>query len=133
MEATARLRNLPIAPRKVQLVAGLVRGVSVTKGLTILRHTPKKCAVHVEKLLLSAVANWEKGSQEKKLEDVNLYVKTIVVGHAGMLKRLQPAPQGRAHRIRKRASHITLVVDEIPLPDEKKGESIKSNKNGAKS
>ena len=111
MQAVAKLKNLPIAPRKVRLVADLIRGASATKGLAILKHTPKKCAIHLEKLLLSAVSNWEHKNEGTTLEEADLAIKAIWVDSAGMLKRLRPAPQGRAHRIRKRASHITLIVD----------------------
>ena len=111
MQAIAKLKNLPISPRKVRLVANLVRGVSATKGLAILKHTPKKCAIHLEKLLLSAISNWEQTNKDTDLENADLTIKAIWVDSAGMLKRLRPAPQGRAHRIRKRASHITLIVD----------------------
>lgn len=111
MEAVAKLKNLPIAPRKVRLVADLIRGASATQGLAILKHTSKKCAIHLEKLLLSAVANWEHKNEGVALEEAGLQVKEVWVDSAGMLKRLRPAPQGRAHRIRKRASHITLILD----------------------
>ena len=111
MQAIVKLKNLPMSPRKVRLLADLIRGEKATQGLAVLRHTPKKCAVHLEKLLLSAVASWEHKNADSKLEEVDLRIKAVWVDGAGMLKRLKPAPQGRAHRIRKRASHITLVVD----------------------
>lgn len=111
MQATAKLKNLPVSPRKVRLVANLIRGISATKGIAILKHTPKKCAIYLEKLLLSAIANWEQKNQDTDLDAAELAIKAIWVDSAGMLKRLRPAPQGRAHRIRKRASHITLIVD----------------------
>ncbi len=111
MEAVSKLRNLPISSRKVQLVADLIRGKSATQGLAILKHTPKKCAIHLEKLLLSAVASWEHKNEGTTLEEASLFVEAIWVNRAGMLKRLRPAPQGRAHRIRKRISHVTLVVN----------------------
>lgn len=111
MQAVAKLKNLPISPRKVRLVADLIRGASAVEGLAILKHTSKKCAIHLEKLLLSAVSNWEHKNADFVLEEVGLCIKEIWVDGAGMLKRLRPAPQGRAHRIRKRSSHITLVVD----------------------
>jgi len=143
MQAIAKLKNLPISPRKVRLLADLIRGVSATQALAILRHTPKKCAVHLEKLLLSAVSNWEHKNEGVALETVGLSIKSVWVDSAGMLKRLRPAPQGRAHRIRKRASHITLVVDgnnEVVLPDKesrgvsaKKNNQIEHNTDGAKS
>ncbi|MHA7877639.1 MAG: 50S ribosomal protein L22 [Bacteroidota bacterium] len=141
MQAVARLKNLPISPRKVRLLADLIRGASATQGLAILKHAPKKCAVHLEKLLLSAVSNWEHKNEGVALEKAGLCIKEIWVDSAGMLKRLRPAPQGRAHRIRKRASHITLVVDGANpkvQPDEVKKVALakkndKKNTNGAKS
>jgi len=111
MQASAELRNLPISPRKVRLVANLIRGASATRSLAILKHTPKKCAIHLEKLLLSAVSNWEYKNEDTALEEASLCIKAIWVDSAGMLKCLRLAPRGRAHRIRKRASHITLIVD----------------------
>jgi len=111
MQAVARLRNLPISPRKVRLLADLIRGVSATQGLAILKHTSKKCAIHLEKLLLSAVSSWEHKNEGIALEEAGLCISAIWVDSAGMLKRLRPAPQGRAHRIRKRASHVTMIVD----------------------
>ena len=111
MQAVAKLKNLPISPRKVRLVADLLRGVSVNQGLAILKHTSKKCAIHLEKLLLSAISNWEqRHGYDNDLEEIGLAVKEIWVDNAGMLKRIKAAPQGRAHRIRKRSSHITLIV-----------------------
>lgn len=111
MQAVAKLKNLPISPRKVRLVADLIRGASATQGLAILKHTPKKCAIHLEKLLLAAVSSWEHKNEDIVLEEAGLCIKAVWVDGAGMLKRLRPAPQGRAHRIRKRSSHITLIVD----------------------
>ena len=111
MQAVAKLKNLSISPRKVRLVADLIRGAGATQGLAILKHTPKKCAVHLEKLLLSAVSNWERKNENITLEEAGLCIKAVWVDGAGMLKRLKPAPQGRAHRIRKRSSHVTLIVD----------------------
>ena len=113
MEAVAKLKNLPISPRKARLVADLIRGTSATQGLAILKHVSKKCAIHLEKLLLSAVANWEYKNEGIVLEEAGLHIKEVWVDSAGMLKRLRPASQGRAHRIRRRASHITLIVDGI--------------------
>jgi large subunit ribosomal protein L22 len=109
--AIAKLRNCPISPRKMRLVADLVRGVEVNKALNILQHNPKEGAAKLEKLLRSAIANWEQKNEDKSLEDEVLVVKTIEVNGAGMLKRIQAAPQGRAHRIRKRSNHVTIIVD----------------------
>jgi len=111
MEAIAILRNVPTSPRKMRLVADLVRGQSVNKALAILKFQPQQGAPRLEKLLLSAIANWQqKYEEELKLEEADLYVKTIFVDGGPMLKRLRPAPQGRGHRIRKRSNHVTLVV-----------------------
>ncbi|MCU0449886.1 MAG: 50S ribosomal protein L22 [Bernardetiaceae bacterium] len=115
MEAVAKLRNCPTSPRKMRLVADMVRGISVKKALAYLKFEPRVGAYHIEKLLLSAVANWTQANPDKNLDDVQLYVKTIFVDGGRMLKRLRPAPQGRAHRVRKRSNHITLIVDEIVL------------------
>ena len=111
MEAIARLNNVPTSPRKMRLVADLVRGKRVGQALSILKFTPNHGAIKLEKLLLSAVANWQAKNPDEKLEDADLYVKTIFVDGGRMLKRLRPAPQGREHRIRKRSNHVTLVVD----------------------
>ncbi len=111
--AIAKLRNCPISPRKMRLVADLVRGVEVNKALNVLQHNPKDAAVYLEKLLRSAIANWEQKNEDKSLEEEVLVVKSIEVGQAGMLKRIQAAPQGRAHRIRKRSNHVTIIVDGV--------------------
>ena len=111
MEAIARLKNVPTSPRKMRLVADLVRGKRVGQALSILKFTPNHGAIKLEKLLLSAVANWQAKNPDGKLEEADLYVKTIFVDGGRMLKRLRPAPQGRAHRIRKRSNHVTLIVD----------------------
>lgn len=113
MEAVARLHKSPLSPRKMRLVVDLIRGIQVDKAFTILRHEPKKCAGCLGKLLLSAVANWQVKNKDSKLEQTDLYITRIQVDSAGMLNRLRPAPQGRAHRIRKRFNHVTLVVDSI--------------------
>jgi large subunit ribosomal protein L22 len=113
MEAVARLNNVPTSPRKMRLVADMIRGESVNRALNILKFEPKVGAARIEKLLLSAVANWQSKNEDVKLEEADLYVKEILVDSARMLKRLRPAPQGRAHRIRKRSNHVTLVVDNL--------------------
>lgn len=111
MEAIAILRNVPTSPRKMRLVVDLVRGQSVNKALAILKFQPQQGAPRLEKLLLSAVANWQQKYEDQvKLEEADLYVKSIFVDGGPMLKRLRPAPQGRGHRIRKRSNHVTLVV-----------------------
>jgi large subunit ribosomal protein L22 len=109
--AIATLRNSSISPRKMRLVADLVRGVEVNKALNILQHNAKDASVSLAKLLRSAIANWESKNEGKSIEEEKLVVKTIEVGSAGMLKRIQTAPQGRAYRVRKRSNHVTIVVD----------------------
>lgn len=109
--AIAHLNNSQIAPRKMRLVADLVRGVEVNKALNILQHNAKEASNSLEKLLRSAIANWEQKNEDKSIEDETLVVKSIEVSGGRMLKRIQPAPQGRAHRIRKRSNHVTIVVD----------------------
>jgi len=106
----AHLRNCPTSPRKMRLVADLVRGAEVNKALDILRYSPKEAAGRLEKLLLSALANWQNKNEGVRIEESDLVVKEVFVDSARVLKRLRPAPQGRAHRIRKRSNHVTLVV-----------------------
>lgn len=110
----ARLNNVPTSPRKMRLVADLIRGQEVFKALNILRFTNKEAAGRLEKLLRSAIANYEKKSGSTAQADA-LFVKTVMVDSATMLKRISAAPQGRAHRIRKRSNHITLIIDEIKI------------------
>ncbi len=107
----AKLRNVPTSPRKMRLVADLVRGMDVEMALHVLQFSSKEASNRVYKLLRSAIANWEAKNEGKRIEDSNLYVKEIFVDSGRMLKRVQPAPQGRAHRIRKRSNHVTLVID----------------------
>ena len=109
--AIASLKASPIAPRKMRLVADLVRGVDVNKALNILQHNSKFASKSLEKLLRSAIANWELKNEGKSIEDEKLVVKSIQVDSAAMMKRIQTAPQGRAHRIRKRSNHVTIIVD----------------------
>jgi large subunit ribosomal protein L22 len=109
--AIASLKASPIAPRKMRLVADLVRGVDVNKALNILQHNSKFASKSLEKLLRSAIANWEQKNEGKSIEDEKLVVKSIEVDSAMMMKRIQTAPQGRAHRIRKRSNHVTIIVD----------------------
>ena len=109
--AFARLSDSPIAPRKMRLVADLVRGVEVNKALNILQHNAKNASTSLEKLLRSAIANWEQKNEGKSIEEETLVVRSIEVGGGAMLKRIQAAPQGRAHRVRKRSNHVTIVVD----------------------
>lgn len=109
--AFARLNDSPIAPRKMRMVADLIRGVEVNKALNILQHNNKFASVSLEKLLRSAIANWEQKNEGKSIEEETLVVRNIEVGGGTMLKRIQAAPQGRAHRIRKRSNHVTITVD----------------------
>ena len=110
--AFAKLLNIPTSPRKMRLVADMIRGKEVFRALGILKFSNKEAAARVEKLLRSAVANWEE-KNERKAESGELYVSTIYVNCAPMLKRLRPAPQGRGYRIRKRSNHVTIIVDTI--------------------
>ncbi len=123
----ARLRNVPTSPRKMRLVADLVRGMDAEKALHVLEHLQKESAGHVYKLLRSAIANWEVKNEGARIEDNQLYIKQIMVDGGRMLKRIQPAPQGRAHRIRKRSNHITLVlgnrVEEMKATEETAAET----------
>ncbi|MBW4888807.1 50S ribosomal protein L22 [Mucilaginibacter sp. HMF5004] len=107
----AKLQNCPTSPRKMRLVVDLIRGEKVEKALYILKYTNKEAAIRVEKLLLSAIKNWEAKNEGKRVEDSGLFVKEISVGGGRQLKRLRPAPQGRGYRIRKRSNHVHLVVD----------------------
>ena len=110
--AFAKLLNIPSSPRKMRLVVDMIRGVEVNRALGILKFSNKEAAARVYKLLLSAIANWE-AKNERKADAGELYVSSVTVGCAPMLKRLRPAPQGRGYRIRKRSNHVTLVVDTI--------------------
>ena len=107
----AKLNNCSISPRKMRLVADLVRGEDVYKALNILKFSPKHASKNLEKLLLSAINNWEQKNDGEDATSANLVVKSINVDSARMLKRIQAAPQGRAHRIRKRSNHVTLIID----------------------
>lgn len=109
-EVSATLKNSVISHRKMRLVADVVRGMKVEKALRVLKFIPKHVAIVVEKLLLSAVANWQQKNEDTDFEYARVYIKNITVDGAGMLKRLRPAPQGRGHRIRKRSNHIKIVL-----------------------
>ena len=111
MEAIAKLNNVPTSPRKMRLIADLIRGKEVDLALNILKFDSKIGSKRMEKLLLSAISNWQEKNKDKKIEDADLFVKEIFVNGGKMIKRLRPAPQGRAHRIRKRSNHITIVLD----------------------
>jgi large subunit ribosomal protein L22 len=110
MEAVAKLRNYPTSPRKMRLLADLIRGMRVEKAVAVLEHNTKHPAVPLRKLVLSAVSNWKQKNEGG--DESGLVVKTIMVDGARTLKRMRPAPQGRGYRVRKRSNHVTVVVDE---------------------
>jgi len=114
----AVLKNCPTSPRKMRLVAGMIRGEDVNKALDMLKYSPKEASRKVEKLLLSAIANWQNKNEGARVEDSNLFIKEIFVDSGRMLKRIRPAPQGRAHRIRKRSNHVTMILDSLNLTEE---------------
>ncbi len=118
--AFAKLNNCPTSPRKMRLIADLIRGMDADRALAELKHSPKEASTRMEKLLLSALANWETKNEGKRMDDNQLYVSEVKVDSGRMLKRVQPAPQGRAHRIRKRSNHVTLVVDSRIIKTEAK-------------
>ncbi len=107
----ASLNNCPTSPRKMRLMADLVKGKDVEIALNILKYKPNDAAGRLYKLVLSAIANWQEKNEGVRMEDHNLYIKTIMVDSARVLKRIRPAPQGRAHRIRKRSNHVTVILD----------------------
>ena len=113
MEAIAKLNNVPTSPRKMRLIADLIRGKDVDMALNILKFDSKIGSKKMEKLLLSAISNWQEKNKNEKIEEANLFIKEIFVNGGKMIKRLRPAPQGRAHRIRKRSNHITMVLDNL--------------------
>lgn len=116
-KAFAILRDVPTSPRKMRLVVDMVRGKEVKTALDILKFSSKEASDRVEKLIMSAVANWQVKNEGVRLEDANLYVKEIFVDEGRSLKRIRTAPQGRAHRIRKRSNHVTVVVDSAVTND----------------
>lgn len=124
MEAVAKLRNCPLSARKMRLVADLVRGKKVEDAVNILRYTNKEAAGWLEKLLLSAVTNWENKTEgSQNVDELDLRIKTLMVDDAGHLKRIRAAPQGRAHRIRKHSNHVTVVIEnKIPFDGELVGD-----------
>lgn len=109
----AIMRDCPTSPRKMRLVADMIRGTEVKRALDLLKFSSKEASKRVEKLVLSAIANWQNKNEGVRLEDANLVVKEIFVNQGRTLKRVQPAPQGRAHRIRKRSNHVTVVLDSL--------------------
>jgi large subunit ribosomal protein L22 len=120
MEAVAKLRNCPMSARKMRLVADLVRGKKVEDAVNILKFTNKEAAGWLEKLVLSAVTNWEnKTNGAQDVDQHDLFIKTLMVDDAGHIKRIRPAPQGRAHRIRKHSNHVTVIIENrIPFDGE---------------
>ena len=111
MEAVAKLKNYPTGPRKMRLLADVIRGMEVEKSLSILEFHPQHNAKPLAKLLKSAISNWEQKNDGQSAADANLVVKTIYVDGGRTIKRMRPAPQGRGHKIRKRSNHVTIVVD----------------------
>ena len=120
MEAVAKLKSVPMSARKMRLVVDTIRGKQIYEALDILRFSKQEAAQWLEKALLSAVANWEyKLDGQESADDYDLYIKTAFSNEAGMLRRFRPAPHGRAHRIRKRSNHVTLIVENrLPLASE---------------
>ena len=114
MEAVAKLRNYPTSPRKMRLLADLIRGMQVEKALAVLEHNPKHPAVPMRKLVLSAISNWKQKNEGG--DEGQLVVKTIMVDGARTIKRMRPAPQGRGYKIRKRSNHVTVIVDDANAP-----------------
>ncbi|MBO9699638.1 MAG: 50S ribosomal protein L22 [Sporocytophaga sp.] len=133
----AKLRNVPTSPRKMRLVADLVRGIKANAALALLKYQPQSGAKKIEKLLLSAISDWQIKYPNERLEDADLVVKDIFVDGGRILKRLRPAPQGRAHRVRKRSNHITLVLASLngvaaPATEVKKEETKSKSVEGEK-
>ena len=118
--AIAKLNDVPTSPQKMRLVADMIRGVEVNLALDMLKFSTKEAAGRMEKLLLSAIDNWKQKNEGANVEDANLIVSSVAVDSARILKRLRPAPQGRAHRIRKRSNHVTLYVASKPEPTTEK-------------
>jgi large subunit ribosomal protein L22 len=127
----AYLKNVPTSPRKMRLVADLIRGVDAFKALSILKFEAKHPAAKLEKLLLSAIANWQSHHADVDPGKAGLFVKEVFVDGGRILKRLRPAPQGRAHRVRKRSNHVTLVVDRMPEGQETKKKNKKAEASAA--
>ena len=121
MEAIAKLRNVPTSTRKMRLIADLIRGKGVDLALNTLKFDSKAGSKRLEKLLLSAISNWQEKNKDQKIEDADLFIKEIFVNGGKMIKRLRPAPQGRAHRIRKRSNHVTIVLDSLNKQNNKDG------------
>ena len=108
--AMASLNNCPTSPRKMRLIADMIRGMEIEKALFLLKNSPKEASGRMEKLLRSAISNWEQKNEGGRIEEAGLVIGSIEVNGGRMLKRIQPAPQGRAHRIRKRSNHVRLTL-----------------------
>ena len=121
MEAKAKRNNVPTSPRKMRLIADLIRGMDVDLALNTLKFDAKIGSKRMEKLVLSAISNWQEKNKDQKIEDADLFIKEIFVNGGKMIKRLRPAPQGRAHRIRKRSNHVTIVLDSLNKQNKKDG------------
>jgi large subunit ribosomal protein L22 len=111
--AIAKLNNVPTSPRKMRKVADVIRGENVLQALNMLKFMPQDAARRLEKLVLSGISNWQAKNEDKSADEENLIIKEISVDSGRMLKRLRPAPQGRAHRIRKRSNHVTIILDTV--------------------
>jgi large subunit ribosomal protein L22 len=119
----ARLNNCPTSPRKMRLVADMIRGEDVNRALDLLRFSSKESSRRIEKLLLSAIANWQTKNENARIDESNLFVKEIFVNQGRTLKRIRPAPQGRAYRIRKRSNHVTIILDSLNKIEEKENKT----------
>ncbi len=115
---SARLKNCPVSPRKMRLVADLIRGQEVNRALDVLKYSPQHASRDLEKLVLSAISNWQNKNEGVRIEDSNLVISEIRVDQGRTLKRFRPAPQGRAHRIRKRSNHVTVVLENLNPTEE---------------
>jgi large subunit ribosomal protein L22 len=124
-KAMAVLSNCPTSPRKMRLVVDMIRGIEVNRALDILKYSTKEASKKVEKLLLSAVANWQKKNEDVRIEKSNLFVKEVFVDVSRTLKRLRPAPQGRGYRVRKRSNHVTIVLENL---DTKQSQTVSQTK-----
>lgn len=126
MEAVAKLNNYPTSPRKMRLLADLIRGMEVDKALGVLQYNPKHPATPLYKLLKSAINNWEQKNADEKVEDAGLIVKTIMVDGGRVIKRMRPAPQGRGYRVRKRSNHVTIIVDRVNRGGDRPVEAVQN-------
>ena len=128
----AVLRNDPSSPRKMRLVADMIRGLEVNRALELLKYSNKEASRRLEKLVLSAIANWQEKNEGARVEESRLYIKEIFVDQSRTLKRLRPAPQGRAYRIRKRSNHVTVILDSHILPQNETEEVVETENTNTK-